>query len=102
MTDDEWRGTILFCYAIALAARKLDDGNFTGLNSETFLVHVEGQLELGIKTLDQDDRAGAGKLGRSLISEVRSLVQLHQEDLDRFPKPYLVRSSEDQEDPPSR
>ena len=43
---------VLFCYAIALAARKLDDGNFEGLDRQTFLVQVEGLLEEGIKTLD--------------------------------------------------
>ena len=40
MTDDERKGSTLFCYAIALAVRKLDDGNFTGLNSQTFLVQA--------------------------------------------------------------
>ena len=90
MTDDERKGSALFCYAVALAARKLDEGNFAGLNSRTFLVQVEGQLELGIKTLDQDDQATVGKHGRSLISEVRSLIESHETDLARFPKPHLV------------
>ena len=98
MTDDEKKGTILFCYAVALAAGKLDDGNFKGLNSETFLVQVEGQIELGIKILDPEDRVAAGKHAKVLIAEVRSLLERHQADLDRFPKPYLAWSSDDQVD----
>lgn len=84
-----------FCYAVALAVRKLDEGNFRGLNSKTFLVQVEGQLEEGIKALDPDQRDAARRLGRTLLAEVRSLLALHEADRTRFPKPYLAWDSED-------
>ncbi len=90
MTDDERKGSTLFCYAIALAVRKLDDGNFTGLNSQTFLVQVEGQIEEGVKILDPEDRNTAGKHGRRLTAMVSSLIESHEADLARFPKPHLV------------
>ena len=90
MTGPEEKGMVLFCYAIALAVRKLDDGNFEGLDRQTFLVQVEGQLEEGIKALDPDDRPTAGRHGRLLIAMVRSLIESHETDLARFPKPHLV------------
>ena len=98
MTDDERKGTTLFCYAIALAVRKLDDGNFTGLNSQTFLVQVEGQIEEGIKILDPEDRNTAEKHGRILTAMVRSLIESHETDLARFPKPHLVWPPGEEED----
>ena len=101
MTDDERKGSTLFCYAVALAARKLDDGNFEGLDRQTFLVQIEGLLEEGIKTLDPEDRPTAGEHGRLLIAMARSLIESHEADLSRFPKPYLVWPP-DAEDGPSQ
>lgn len=95
MTEDEKKGTILFCYAVALAARKFDDGDFKGLNSKTFLVQVEGQIEQGIKILDLEDQPTAGRHGQRLIAMVSSLIESHDADLARFPKPYLAWSSEE-------
>ena len=87
MTDDERKGTTLFCYAVALAARKLDDGNFRGLNSETFLVEVEGQIEEGIKEIPEvGDYPNASAHAKTLIAKVRSLLELHESDQTRFPQ----------------
>lgn len=98
MTDDEKKAAVLFSYAVALAARRLDDGNFQGLSCASFLAYLESRVEAGVNTLDLEDRERVRAICRRQIAEVRSSLELHQADLDRYPKPYLAWSSEDQED----
>lgn len=92
MTDDPRKGDLLFCYAVALAAGELDEGDFRGLNSASFLNHVERLIEIGIKNLDLTDQPIASRRARTLLSEARLLLEDHRADLDRHPKPQLVWS----------
>ncbi len=78
MTDDERRGTLLFCYAVALAARKLNDGDFRNLNCHTFLAHVQRLYDRGVKEMAEDMSSVAQRYGAERISEVYRLLEAHE------------------------
>lgn len=69
------------CYAVALTARRLNTGQFDGLNCESFLNEVERLLELIIR--DQESEIPTlREHGEKLFRLLREMLQLHEEDLD--------------------
>ena len=84
MTEEETKGSIAFCYAVALAARELDKGQFDGLNCDSFLDHVERLLHLCIEN-HGDEQPPLRKHSLLLLSHVRRTLELHQADLERGP-----------------
>ncbi|MDE0414016.1 MAG: hypothetical protein OXI47_06735 [Gammaproteobacteria bacterium] len=74
MPDDERKGRAAFCYAVALAAKALDRGEFEGLNCETFLNHLERLLEMEIPDLGEAPASYA----RSHLACTRRFLVLHQ------------------------
>ena len=78
MITDERKGTVLFCYAVALAARRLDKGDFQGLNCGSFLDHVERLFALGVVEMGDDLSPAARMHGESILYEVRRLLQIHE------------------------
>ena len=89
MTEGESKGSTAFCYAIALAARELDKGQFAGLNCDSFLDHVERLLHLCIENYE-DEQPSLREHSLLLLSHVRRTLELHEADLERAPNLRLV------------
>ncbi len=78
MPEDYLKSRVAFCYAVALAAKKLDKGDFEGLTCDAFLAHIEQLLEMAIADLDDAPAHDA----RLFLACVRRLLSLHQDQME--------------------